>query len=133
MASRKQRRKRPPVAARAADAAASGHDPRLVDAVTVAWMLSLIACLLAEVGAVIGLAVIVAVGGADRLPGMVALIPTVLAFIAWVTGTFCLGLTLLVRRVRRDPAPALIVRTAVVAGLLPWIGLAGVWLASSAR
>ena len=98
-----------------------------------AWMLSLMACLLAELGAVAGFGLIAVMGGVDQLPGMIALMPPVLAFVAWVTGTCCLGLTILVRRIRLTPPPAAIVRTALVAGTLPWLALAGLWLASALK
>jgi len=104
-------------------------DTRVPEAMTVAWMLSLMACLLAEFGTVVGIGVIFAVGGADKLPGMIALMPSVLAFVAWVTGSCCLGLTFLVRRIRLTPPPIAIVRTAFVAGTLPWLGLIGLWVA----
>lgn len=113
----------------AADGAA---DPRLIDAMTVAWMLSLVACLLAELGALGGALVLLGVGGADQVPGLIGMIPVVLAFTAWVTGTCCLGLTYLVLRIRPQRPPTPIIRTAIVAGLLPWLGLAISWLAAAA-
>lgn len=109
------------------------HDPRAVEALTVGWMLSLLACLASELGAVIGFVVVAAVGGADKMPGLWALAPLVLAFIAWVTGTCCLVLTVLAGRMRRTPAPRLVVRVAWIAGLLPWLALVGLVFVQAAK
>lgn len=141
MASRKQRPPKKRRAKRFEPASSAVHparvleaqDPRVIEAVTVAWMLSLMACLLSEAGVAVGVVVLFAAGGADQLPGMLAMLPTVLAFVAWVTGTCCLGLTYLSHRLRSTPAPVSIVRTAIIAGLLPWLGLVGLWLAQTAR
>jgi hypothetical protein len=132
---KKRRLKRTPRGSAAVPASrdVEPQDPRVIEAVTVAWMLSLMASLLSEAGVVLGLIALYMAGGADQLPGMLAMIPTVLAFVAWVTGTCCLGLTFLTHRLRSTPAPASIVRTAVVAGLLPWLGLIGLWVAQTAR
>jgi hypothetical protein len=148
MASRKQRSKKngrgrqdrqsiktSAAGARGSDdrSADSDADPRLIDAMTVAWMLSLVACLLAEFGALVGAGIIWGLGGADQVPGLVSLIPFVLAFTAWITGTCCLGLTYLVLRIRPQRPPAPIIRTAVVAGTLPWLGFIASWLVAVAR
>ena len=115
-----------------AAASADEHDPRAVEALTVGWMLSLLACLVSELGAVVGFVVVAAVGGAEQMPGLWALAPLVMAFIAWVTGTCCLVLTVIAGRMRRTAAPALVVRVAWIAGLLPWLAIVGLLMANIA-
>jgi hypothetical protein len=103
-----------------------------VEALTVGWMLSLLACLFSELGAVIGFVVVAVAGGAEQMPGLWGLAPLVMAFIAWITGTCCLVLTVIANRVRRTAAPRVVVRAAWVSGLLPWLALAGLLFTKAA-
>lgn len=124
------------IAAKAVAKAASPsneQDPRAIEALTVGWMLSLMACLASEVGAIVGFVVVAIAGGAERMPGLLALAPLVLAFIALVTGTCCLVLTVIAGRMRKTPAPRSVVRVAWTAGLLPWVALVGLIFATAAR
>ncbi len=83
---------------------------------TVAWMLSIIATLGAEI--VGGISLLLTAdwdaGGESRSP-----LPGLMLFIAVVTGFICLLLTPLVYRFRRVPPPAPIQYVAVTASVLP--------------
>jgi len=130
--SKRKRRKVAKVEAKQAGPS-NEQDPRAIEALTVGWMLSLMACLASEFGAIVGFVVVAIAGGADQMPGLWALAPFVLALIALVTGTCCLVLTVVAGRIRRTPAPRLIVRVAWTAGLLPWIALMGLIFANAAQ
>lgn len=90
-------------------------EDRRSEAVTVAWTLSIIATLGAEiVGGVSLIATANWNAGETRSP-----LPALMLFIAFVTGVVCLLLTPLVHRFRRTPPPAPIRYVAVTASVLP--------------
>jgi hypothetical protein len=52
-------------------------------------------------------------------------------FTALTTGTLCLVLTPLVRRLRRTPPPPAVVWMALIVGVSPWAILLVIWVSSS--
>lgn len=98
-----------------------GEDSRGVEAMTVLWMLIAVATLAAEVAA--GAAVLLLQWFSTTSQGRSALdaLPGVMLLTALFTGTLCLGLTLLVRRIRRVPPPTTVLWTAAAVGVSPWI------------
>ena len=108
------------------------RDTRLAEALTVAWMLALMATLAAELLGLIGWLILAKQGGTAAAPALVGMIPIVLFFISLVTGLSCLVLGVVVRKVRTDPPPRAIWRTAVIAGILPWVMLLSLFVMRSA-
>ncbi len=100
-----------------------------VEAVTVAWMLSLTATVAAQIltGAV---HVLVLIGGPNP-PFPLNMLPGTLLLVSLVTGTFCLLLTPLAWRMRKVRPPGLLLLLAIVCGLLPWILLVGMMVVSA--
>lgn len=86
--------------------------------ITVAWMLTLLATVGAEVVGTIARAVILL---ADNVPDTWLAFSGVMLFVASVTGLLCLGLTPLVCRFRREPPPRAITVFAVAASVLPLV------------
>lgn len=109
-----------------------GDDQRTAEAMTVAWMLSLMATLLAEAGTVIGWAVVSLAGGPDKTPGLLRMVPGVMFFVALVTGAFCLFASWVAPRMRAVAPPAGVIRLSWIAGGLPWGILAVFWLLGKA-
>ena len=101
----------------------NGQESRGAEALTVLWMLTALATLLAEsVAAAVWIALAPRETGAGASLG---LLPAVMLFTALVTGTICLSLTPLVRRLRATPPPRGIVVAALLIGASPWVLLAG--------
>ena len=91
------------------------HEDRRSEVVTVAWMLTIVATLGAEVVGGISLLLTADWNAVEsRSP-----LPSLMLFIAVVTGFICLLLTPLVHRFRRTPPPVLIQYVAVTASVLP--------------
>ncbi|MFM8251298.1 MAG: hypothetical protein ACKOBW_06860 [Planctomycetota bacterium] len=122
MAGKKKKRSQPQAVSKSAASGGEGErDTRISEALTVAWMLALMATLAAEVLGAIGWCILLARDDGSRAPALIGLIPVVLFFVSLVTGVACLILGFVVRRVRPDPPPSAIFRTGVVAGILPWL------------
>ena len=115
---RRERRRQKALAARAPDEQAARR--RTVEATTVAWMLSVLATIVAELLAVGGVILVALVPRASESPGLLGMIPGSLGFSALVTGALSLILTPVVRRMRDVPPPRPIVATALVVGGIPW-------------
>jgi len=94
---------------------------RTAEATTVAWMLAVLATLVAELLAIGGVILVAVVPREEESPGLLNMIPGSLGFSALVTGGVCLILTPVVRRVRGVPPPRAIEFTAIVAGSIPWL------------
>jgi len=116
---RRQRRKEKDQANRAPAERAAVH--RTAEATTVAWMLSLLATLVAEFLAIVGVVLIAIFPRKEETPGFLEMIPGSLGFSALVTGALCLILTPVVRRWRETPPPRAIEVTALIAGGIPWL------------
>jgi hypothetical protein len=116
---RRQRREEKARAAQAPVERAAAH--RTAEAATVAWMLSLLATLAAELLTLGGIALVALVPREEESPGLLEMIPGSLGFTALVTGAVCLILTPVVRRLRPAPPPRAIEITALVACGLPWL------------
>lgn len=127
---RERRQKREQKAAAEVDPATRR---RAADATTVAWMLSLLATLIAELLALAGVILVAIVPQKEESPGLLNMIPGSLGFTALVTGGVCLVLTPIVRRLRGAPSPLAIEITAVVAGGIPWLLVAVSLMAKLAR
>jgi hypothetical protein len=84
-------------------------------ALTVFWMTSLLATVLAELGGLISRLVMLFV----NTPPSIVLLSNVLLLVAALAGLVCLVLTPIVLRWRRVPPPLAITRFAVGASLLP--------------
>jgi hypothetical protein len=91
-------------------------EDRRSEAVTVAWMLAIIATLGAEI---VGGVSLLVTSDWNASAETRSLLPGLMLFIAVVTGVICLLLTPLVHRFRRDPPPAPIQYVAVTASVLP--------------
>jgi hypothetical protein len=96
------------------------EESRGAEALTVLWMLATVATLAAEFVAGAGLLFFPANSSADEAPSPLSALPGVMLFTALTTGTLCLVLTPLVRRLRRTPPPPAVVWMAAVVGVSPW-------------
>ena len=94
---------------------AAATETQAAEAVTVAWMLTLLATLLAEVSS--SIVRMVALRQAE--PGKLGMLANLLFFIAVVSGIATVLLTPLTLSLRRTPPPRPLVVAAVVVGLLP--------------
>ncbi len=98
------------------------EESKTAEAITVAWMLTVIATLLAEAIGLIGWAGI-RWEGAEEIPRGILVLPVVMWITAVVTGVLNLILGAIVHRIRRVPAPKPIVIAAAIIGLLPVLGI----------
>ena len=95
-------------------------ESRPAEVVTVAWMLSMLVTVAAELlGGAVWVALALADSGGVALP--VLLIPSLMLFIATVTGFLCLVLTKPVYRLRRVPPPSPITKFGIIVGVLPLV------------
>lgn len=95
-------------------------ESRPAEVVTVAWMLSMLVTVAAEFfGSAVWIALVLAGQGGVARP--VLLIPSLMLFIATVTGLLCLVLIRPVHRWRRVPPPRAITQFGIVVGLVPWV------------
>lgn len=99
------------------------EEPRGGEALTVFWMLTLVATIVAETVAAATAAIRFVRGAPQDGASLLAVIPQVLLFTAMFTGALCLALTPIVRRVRREPPPASVVWVAVIVGASPFVVL----------
>ncbi len=108
----------------------TGEDRR-AEAVTVAWMLSMLATTIADVLAVLMFAFLpLLFAEAGKEGGMSPLVfPRLLLLIAALTGAVCVTLTPFVYRFRRVPPPPAITAYGLVASIAPVVGL--FWMAIS--
>lgn len=97
-------------------------ESRVADAITVAWMLTVVATFVAELIAVISWLIVFQVGP-EELPRGIVLLPIVMWAISVVTGSLDLGLALLTSRLRTVPAPKPVLVTSIVIGILPLAAL----------
>jgi hypothetical protein len=117
---RKNRRKEP----------APPAENRTAEAVTVAWMLSLTATLLAELAAAAGWLLLRIMGGEPDDAGPIAALPELLLIIAALTGAVCVLLVPVTHKVRQQPPPLPISVAAVVIGSAPWLVIAALALSN---
>ena len=94
----------------------SAVEDRRGEVVTVAWMLTMVATLGAEL---VGAGLRVLVGLMDNPPPTWLALPGLMLFTATVTGLICLALTPLVYRFRRVPPPTAVTALAVTVSVLP--------------
>jgi hypothetical protein len=97
---------------------ATGEDRR-GEAVTVAWMLTMLATTAANVLALVASLVMPTLVAKAESPGLALLLPRILLFIAAVTGAVCVVLTPLVYRFRRTPPPEAITAFGLIISILP--------------
>ena len=90
-------------------------------ALTVAWMLSLLATLLAIITSLASRAFVAWWDVPREPPGLLVELPELLQFIGAITGTLCLVLTAVAYRVRRHPPPRSITILAVLAASAAWL------------
>ncbi|WP_425619229.1 hypothetical protein NA78x_002967 [Anatilimnocola sp. NA78] len=95
------------------------QESRASIAVTVAWMLTILATTGSLIAAGICVLLRRSVELAPEPAKVLAILPGVFTFIAATTGIACLLLTVVVYRVRRDRPPTSITFVAVLVGLLP--------------
>jgi hypothetical protein len=116
-----RKKKRRAVAARGAQGKIRAAEPRGVEALTVLWMLTAVATLMAEATAG-AMAWMASSRPAESLASSpLQALPGVMLLTALTTGTLCLVLTPLVSRLRAARPPLAVTWAAVVIGLSPWI------------
>jgi hypothetical protein len=98
------------------------EEPRSVEALTVFWMLTALATLIAET--IAAAALFAMAFSPDLGNSLLRIMPGVMLFTALVTGTICLALTPLVLRQRRTPPPRGVVGIVILIGVSPWLMLA---------
>ena len=96
-------------------------ESRTADAVTVAWMLTALATLAAELFALLGWIAVAIAARSGKVPQEVVMLPVLLTFIALVTGLVCLLLIPVTHRVRSVPPPRSVTVFAAVVGIMPSI------------
>lgn len=106
------------------------QESRAAEALTVFWMLTMMATLAAELASAAVWGLLQLAGKAEDLPAAVGLLPGLLMLIAVTTGILCLLLTPLAWHVRRQPPPLGVVVLAVVIGASPLLTLLVLRLAS---
>lgn len=106
----------------ASNASQGPTESRAADAITVAWMLTVVASLVAESIALISWGIVVQVGP-EELPRGIVLLPIVMWATSAVTGTLDLALAWLTCRIRSTPPPRPILIAAIVIGGLPLAAL----------
>lgn len=106
---------------------------RTVEALTVAWMLVVLSGLMTEIAATLGLTWHRLAGPSDALSGVdrestvidyVAVATIILVFAAILLSPINLLLTMIVRRMRNEPPPRLLITAALIIALVPiplWI------------
>lgn len=114
----------------AASAEQASADLQRSDVVTVAWMLTALATLVAELVGLLAAAVIWATSSRESGPVLLRSAPGTFLFAAAVLGTVCLVLTLLAHRLRSEPPPRPITQCALAIALAPWCLIAVLWIAS---
>lgn len=97
------------------------HESRTADAVTVAWMLTALATLAAELFALLGWIAVAVAARSGQVPREFVMLPVLLTFIALVTGLVCLLLIPVTHRVRNTPPPRSVTIFAAVVGIMPSI------------
>src|SRR5262245_40284160 len=117
--SKRAARKKPPKPGRPAPASVNLGENRGAEALTVAWMLTTVATLLAEITAYVGWAIFAVSENARDWPPQFRALPGLLHFSAIVTG--CLGLVLafVVHRSRAVAIPEVVTPVAVLIGVVP--------------
>lgn len=126
----KKKKKRPKPSPRRASPVPQPTDgeTRQSVAVTVAWMLTLLVTVAADVIAVPATIISKANPQPPREGVSTAHIADLFLFLALVTGLVCVGLVPLVYRVRTIPPPPAIVVAALVAAVIPPITMVLRWL-----
>lgn len=99
------------------------QESRAADAVTVFWMLTMMATLGAEVVSLVSYALIAQADDPTTLPLTLRMLPGLLQMTALVTGVLCLLLTPVAYKLRRVPPPGGVVVIAVAVGAFPLITL----------
>jgi hypothetical protein len=114
LARKKPQKKRPRRPARQK----TGGEDRRAEAITVVWMLCVLATLLAEVaGGVVRLAASWA--GAEVVPQTVRILPGLMLFSALLTGSLSLILLPLAYHFRRTPPPPVVTACSATVAVLP--------------
>jgi hypothetical protein len=124
-AKKSKRQKRRADASRGAAKKIIAEESRGAEALTVLWVLSALATLIAET--VAAAVAFFALASNDAGGSLLGLLPGLMLFTALVTGALCVGATPLVLRMRATPPPRAVVGIAIVIGVSPWLLLAG-WL-----
>lgn len=103
------------------------QESRAADAVTVAWMLTMLATFVADVLALI-LWAVVWLSNRGHVPVEARALPALMLFIAAVTGTLCLLLAPLIYKVRIVPPPRGVTMIAVTVGAAPLVTILLLWM-----
>lgn len=98
-----------------------GLETRGAVAVTVAWMLTLMATLLAVAGTILTRLLASWAKPEAGEPNLLLVLPGLLLFTGIVSGSICLALTVAANRLRRRAPPRAITVFAVAACVLPWV------------
>lgn len=105
-------------------------ESRAAEAITVAWMLALIATLAAEVVAFVGWALVALANHGADVPAQVRMVLGLLLATSALTGIVCLALIPAVYRLRRAAPPRAVTIAAVAISSVPiltvvWFSVAG--------
>lgn len=114
------------------NAAGGPRENRASEAVTVFWMLTLMATLGAELASLAGRGLLALAEDPADVPGGVRMLPGLLLLVALVTGILCLLLTPVVYRVRSEPPPLGVTVIAALVGVSPLVALLLIQLANRA-
>lgn len=106
---------------RACRAPVETNESRTADAVTVAWMLTALATLAAELFALLGWVAVAIAARGGQVPQEFVMLPALLTFIALVTGLVCLLLIPVTHRVRSVPPPRSVTIFAAAVGIMPTV------------
>jgi hypothetical protein len=117
----KPRKPRPELIATERDSQ-TGEDRR-GDAVTVGWMLAMMATAAGDVLALLAAIIMPTIALQAEKPGLALALPQLLLFVAAVTGIVCVLLTPVVYKFRRVPPPPQITGFGLVVSVLPVLAL----------
>jgi hypothetical protein len=99
------------------------QESRAAEAVTVFWMLTMMATLGAELVSLVSYALIARAEDPATLPLALRMLPGLLQMTALVTGLLCLLLTPVAYKLRRVPPPGGVLVIAVAVGAFPLVTL----------
>jgi hypothetical protein len=114
-------KKKPKHRSRREPLATAADESRAGEALTVFWMLTMMATLAAELAALVAGLLIAGAEKPAEIPLALRVLPGLMLSIALVTGVLCLALSPLVYKVRKAPPPTGVTVIAVAIGASPLV------------